>query len=358
MYLTGTRADYGLMRHCLLTLNKLCDLQVVVTGMHLEKKFGHTIDEIKKDKLRIVKEIETPSKTDSISDLPENLGYLLKQLNRLIKRQRPNYVLVEGDRVEALALAIAANCHNIPVIHQGGGDISGSVDAHIRDAVTGFSNYHLAGNAGSGKRLKAMATDKGKVFMFGEPGLDDITGKRFLPLLEVYRKFGLVKDEPLILAVQHPDTKEMANPKEQIRPLLQAISKLKIPTVIIYPNNDPGGKQMIAEINKYRMSPFVRIFPSLPRTDFLGLMNVCSIMVGNSSSGLVETPLFNLPFINIGNRQKDRLADTNTVSCYNNEVEIISKIRNNINKKGTFTPHFVYGHGHFTEKFVNLLKKI
>lgn len=358
LYITGTRADYGLMRHSLLTINKLCDLKVAVTGMHLEEKFGYTLKEIEKDNLNIIRTIKLSSLTDKSEDLPKNLSHLLIELGNLIQHHKVDYVIVEGDRMEALALAIVASSNNIPVIHQGGGDTSGSIDNEIRNAITSFSDYHLAGNINSAKKLESIGVSKKRIYIFGEPGLDDIVNKNFLSPAEIYKKYNIDKTKKIILLIHHPDTKEKKTPEKQIQPLLQAIKELKIPSIIVYPNSDPGGLAMIKEIEKYKNLPYVNLFPSLPRADFLGLMNVCNVMTGNSSSGLVETGLFNVPFVNIGARQENRLADVNVANCNPDKSEIIKKIKENLGKKGKFKINYIYGKGMFTKRFVNFLEKL
>lgn len=345
------------MRATLLALNKICDLRLVVTGTHLEKEFGMTVKEIKKDKLKIIAEIKLPKKQETHADMAANFGYLILKLSEIIKLGEFDACIVEADRFEDLAMAIVAKQMGIPVFHQGGGDVSGSIDNNIRDAITDFSDYHFAGNIKSAQRLLSRGISSKRIFMFGEPGLDDIANKRFLPAEEIYKKYRIDKDKPLILAIQHPDTKEKISPKNQILPLLKAIEKLRLPTIMIYPNNDTGGLAMIREIDKYKFLPFIKIFPNLPRVDLLGLMNICSMMMGNSSAGLVETTLFNLPFINIGRRQENRLANANVINCGFSADEIVQKIRNNINKKGKFKIRYIYGHGLFAEKFVHFLKK-
>lgn len=357
IYISGTRADYGVMSSALIALNKICDLRLIATGMHLEKKFGMTINEIKKDKLNIMAQIKLPQKQETHADMTANFGYLVSKLSEIIKPGEFDACLVEADRFEELAMAIVAKQMAIPVFHQGGGDVSGSIDNNIRDAITDFSDYHFVGNVKSARRLLLRGIPEKRIFMFGEPGLDDIANKNFLPAKKIYKKYKTDKSKPLILAIQHPDTKEKINPRNQISPLLKAIEKLRLPTIIIYPNNDAGGLEMIREIDKYKSPPLIKIFPNLPRADLLGLMNVCSIMAGNSSSGLIETTLFNLPFINIGKRQENRLADANVINCGYNAGEIVKKIKSNIKKKGKFKIRYVYGGGFFTDKLIKFFKK-
>jgi len=356
LYLTGTRADYGLMRSALLGLNKICDLRLIVTGMHLEKKFGMTVNEIKKDKLKILAEIKLPVEHKTHADMASNFGYLVLRLSKIIKPHQFDICLVEADRFEDLAMAMVAKQNNIPIFHQGGGDKSGGIDDSIRWAITSFADIHFPGNIESAGRLKKFGISSKNIFMFGEPGLDDISQKKYLQPAAVYRKYGIDRKKKLVLFTMHPDTLSGISPKKQIDPMLNIIKKLALPTIIIYPNNDTGGLEMIVEIEKLRHLPFVKIHKSLPHADFLGVLNICDIFLGNSSSGLTEAAFMNMPFINIGDRQQGRLCDANVTHASLSEKRIAEAVKSNLDKKGKFKIKNVYGCGEFTPKFINFIK--
>lgn len=356
LYLTGTRADYELMRSTLLALNKVCDLSLVVTGMHLEKTFGLTVDEIKKDKLKIIAAIKFPVKQKTNANMAENFGYLVFKLSQVVKPRQFDICLVEGDRFEDLAMAIVAKQNEILVLHQGGGDKSGGIDDSIRWAITSFADVHFPGNIESVRRLKNFGINPKNILMFGEPGLDDIVQKSYLQPNTIYRKYGIDPKKKLLLFTMHPDTLSQISSKKQIEPALEAFKKLALQTVIIYPNNDTGGLEMINEIEKMRSLPFVKIYRSLPHSDFLGILNVCDFFLGNSSAGLTEASLLNIPFINIGDRQIGRLCDSNVVSVFSSSKAIENAVKGSLDKKGKFKIKHVYGEGNFTSDFVNFIK--
>lgn len=356
VYLTGTRADYGLFRNTLFALNKICNLELIVTGMHLEKEFGYTAKEIKKDRFKIIKSIKFPHEQKNLSAMAANFDFLVKTLGKFLKGKKFDIALVEGDRYEALALAMAAKQNNIFVFHQGGGDQTGSIDNEIRNIITGIADEHFPGNIRSAEHLAEMGVSKKHIFMFGEPGLDDVANRNFLPTREVYKKYHIDKNKKLILFIQHPDLKSPISPIKQIRPSLEALKKMGFPAIIIYPNNDAGGLEIIKEIKKYEHLPFIKTFTSLSRTDFLGFLNICDIVAGNTSAGLTEASLLRVPFINIGQRQGERLCDANVVKVSLFEKEIIKAIKSNLNKKGNFKIKYVYGRGKFTPQFANFIK--
>ncbi|MFA6322236.1 MAG: UDP-N-acetylglucosamine 2-epimerase [Candidatus Buchananbacteria bacterium] len=356
IYITGSRSDYGLMRHTLESLNRVSRLELIVVGMHLDKKYGFTINEINKDQFKIIAKIKYPKNQSTATNMISNFSFLLSRVSQLLAKHSPDLVIVEGDRYDTLALALAAKNLGITVFHQGGGDISGTIDDDIRRAITAFSDFHFAGNIFSAQRLNQSGINRNKIYMFGEPGLDDIANHNFSSPSLILEKFRIKPGEKVILYLQHPDLKSRLKPIDQIRPVLQAIREVGVKTIIIYPNNDAGSDQFIKEINRYKKLKNFSVYKSVPRDDFLGLLNVVSLIVGNSSSGLIETTLFNLPFINIGDRQKNRDGDTNVISSDYNRTNIIRLIKKNLEKKGSFNLKYIYGRGRFTTQFVDFFQ--
>jgi GDP/UDP-N,N'-diacetylbacillosamine 2-epimerase (hydrolysing) len=355
LYLTGTRADYGLMRRTLLACDARYDLSLVVTGMHLEKKYGLTIKNIVEDGLTIWKKIPLPHSQKSLSHMMDNMHYLEKKLEVLIQPNQFDLCVVEGDRYEMLAMAKVAKLRGIPIMHQGGGDKSGGIDDALRNQITAYADIHLAGNKESAVRLLKRGIPKSKVHMFGEPGLDDIVSHAFTSRAIIDKRYHIDPKKKLLLCIMHPDTTSRVAPKRQIIPVLDAIKTLGVPSIIIYPNNDAGSADMVTEIEKLRKEPFAQIFPSLNRSDFLGILAECDVFIGNSSAGLIEASLMGVPFVNVGNRQKGRLADKSVISVPNNASRIVTAVRKNLQKKGTFKLSYVYGRGDFTKQCMKLL---
>jgi len=330
IYISGTRADYGLMKKTLKEINKdpALSLRIIMTGMHLSKEFGYTGEEIKKDGFNTIS-IGIPS-VKSITDMPKSFGEAVIKFSEAFNNIKPSIVLVEGDRYEALAATVSAAFLNIPIAHISGGDISGSIDESIRHAITKLAHIHFPGTKKSEERILKMGENKKNVFMVGTPGIGETD---YSSEQEISRILNINLKKPIILVLQHPVTTEEKNAAKQIKETLKAVINTKYQIVIIYPNTDPGSNAMIQEIEKIRNKNNVKIYPNLPRAQFKGLMNVAKIMIGNSSAGLTETAQFNLPVINIGTRQAGRERGNNIYDSKCDAVQISKLIKKLINKK-------------------------
>ncbi len=329
-YISGSRADYSPIKRTLLELNKRVDLTIIATCMHLSPEFGLTIKEIERDGFKIQK-AEMIHEEDTLVSMVKSFGRGVSGITDAIGDISPDLILVEGDRGESLAGAIIGAHMNIPVIHHGGGDIGGSIDNKIRYGITMFADYHLVGNEDSYKRLSEMGIPEDRLFNVGEPGLDDIYKSDFTKKEKIIEEYGIDAENPLILLVQHPNTEEYSDVKEQITETMEAIRELNIQTIAIYSNSDAGGRQINQTLEDYASDlGFLKVYPHIERMDFLGLMNVCEVMVGNSSAGIMELPSFKKPFVNIGTRQKNRLRAGNTIDVGYNREEIVAGIRKGI----------------------------
>jgi UDP-hydrolysing UDP-N-acetyl-D-glucosamine 2-epimerase len=312
VYITGTRAEYGLMQSTLKAINShpSLELELIVTGTHLSGVFGYTIKDILKDDFKI-HTIQIPEVTDGLS-MAHSFGEAVIIFSKLLKKINPDILLLEGDRYEALAGAIAGAFLNIVVAHVSGGDVSGSIDDSIRHSITKFAHIHFPGTPKSAERIIKMGENSKYVFMVGTPGIE----KHIKPdKNRIAKKFGLDPKKPVFLVIQHAVKSEEDKAGWQIKQTLEAVSAFNEQIVIIYSNNDPGSQDMIKEIEKYRKNRNVRIHKNIPRADFHDLMSISAIMIGNSSCGLTESPMFGLPVINIGIRQKGRERGGNVIDC-------------------------------------------
>lgn len=362
VYISGSRSDYSLIRRVLAGLNKITELTVVTTGMHLSNQFGNTYREIENDGFQ-VKRVDMLLDSDSLGSMVKSLGIGLYGITHVLEDINPDLVFIEGDRGEALAGAIAAAHLNIPIIHHGGGDISGSIDDKIRSAISVLSDFHLTGNQESYQRLILMGISAEKISLVGEPGIDDIFSGDYTSKDQINVKYGIQSGKPMILLIQHPDTQENRNIDTDIRTILEAVAELGIPTIAIYSNSDAGGRIINSVLDeKARELSFLNAFPNVGRKDFLGLMSRCSVMLGNSSAGLVELPSFRKPFICVGSRQRKRLQTENTINVKCKKTEIIDAIHYAMQDRA-FTEKLgyiknPYGDGHASEKIVNRIMEV
>ena len=361
---TGTRAEYGLLKQIINRIqnNSNLKLQLLVIGMHLSKEFGYTIQEIEKDGFHIDIKINTLNKSDTGKGMAEYIGESIIQIAKALEQLKPDIYLVLGDRSETLAGTIAASCINIPVAHIHGGEISGSVDESFRHAITKLAHLHFTATEQSKKRIIIMGEDPSRIFVVGAPGLENIshTLKKKKIIAE---KIGLDLRPPILLVIQHPVVTEIVEAEQQIIETLEAIVKLQYQTILIYPNADPGGRRMIQVIEQYsKKYPFIKTYKSLPRDDYLTLLSTVSVMIGNSSSGIIEAPSFNLPVINIGTRQKGRERANNIIDVGYNKQQIEKAIKHVLHDK-KLTEKIArginpYAQSNTTEKIVKILEEL
>ena len=326
---TGTRAEYGILRPVLKAIerNPRLDLALIATGMHLSREFGYTIEEIKKDGFRIDAKVKMLHAEDTGAAMAKSIGECVWKMTEALTRIKPNFLVLLGDRGEMLAGAVAATYIGIPIAHIHGGDVSGSVDDSVRHAITMLAHIHFPATERSTNRIIKMGEDPSRIFIVGAPALDTVLNKKLSTPAELSKKYNLDLSGPILLVLQHPLVTEADEATDQIKETLNAIVELKNQTILIYPNADAGGRRMIKVIKKYKKYPFIKSYKSIPYVDYLGLMKVVSVIVGNSSSGIIESPSFHLPVVNIGKRQKGRERSTNVIDVGYEEREIVKAIK-------------------------------
>lgn len=361
---TGTRAEYGILKPVLeaIKTNPRLDLALVVTGMHLSKEFGYTIKEIKKDGFKIDAEVKILHAEDTGAAMAKSVGECIEKMTEALKRVKPDFLVLLGDRSEMLAGAVAASYTGIPIAHIHGGDASGSIDDSVRHAITKLAHIHFPATEGSANRIIRMGEDPSRIFVVGAPALDTILNERLSKPARLSKKYDLDSLKPFLLILQHPVVTEADEAADQIKETLNAIVELKHQTILIYPNADAGGRRMIKVIKKYEKYPFIKSFKSVSYIDYLGLMKIASVMIGNSSSGIIEAPSFRLPVINIGTRQGGRERSTNVIDAGYNKKEIVGAIKKALHDR-KFRAKVkkcknLYGDGKASQKIVKVLSEI
>ena len=361
---TGTRAEYGIYFPVLkaIQISSKLDLSLIVTGMHLSENFGHTVDEIEKDGFIIDAKIPLGLLEDSGASMARDVGMCTLGLTDALEKIKPDILLVLGDRGEMLATAIVGIYMNIPVAHLHGGEVSGTVDESVRHAITKLSHIHFPATEESAERIRKLGEDEFRIHVVGAPALDTILSETFVPKEEIRKRFDLDINKLIVLVVQHPVTTEFDDVERQIRETMDAVVELGEQTVLIYPNADAGGRKIIEIIEQYRGHDFIRIFKSLKHVDYLSLMRSADVMVGNSSSGIIEAPSFGLPVVNIGTRQIGRQKGQNIIDVDYDKDKIIKAI-----KVGLYYKEFKgkaskcispYGNGHASTKIAEILENM
>ena len=357
---TGTRAEYGILRPILneITKRKKLRLILIVTGTHLSKKHGMTVNEIKKDKFKIYQTFKFLPNNDTGFSAAKSLGDGVVQFAKILKKVKPDINLILGDRDEMLASALAAYHMNIPNAHIHGGDISGNIDEYTRHAITKISNIHFPATEKSKRRIIKMGENPKFVFLTGSPSIDELKNNKITSSKHFECKYGFKLTKKLIVLVQHPVTTQTAKTKKHIQNTLNAIEYFGYRTIIIAPNSDAGSNTIFKNIKHFAKNHnFVRIFSSLPRSDFLCMIKNCGVLVGNSSSGLIEASYFGTPVVNIGIRQHGREKGKNVFDAKSESVTSIKYAISRALKKNT-NPSYLYGTGNASQKIVQHLEKI
>ena len=261
-----------------------------------------------------------------------------------------------------LASAIAAYHMNIPNAHIHGGDKSGGIDEYNRHAITKISNIHFAATQKSMERIIKMGENPKNVFLTGSPSIDEIVNNRITNKKDLDLLYGIRFTGKEILLVYHSVTTEIGKTEAQIRNLLDAVTKIKNTTIAILPNSDAGSKKIFQHIRSYsKLYKFIKIYPSIPRSDYLGMLKNCGVLLGNSSSGMIEASYFNIPVINVGVRQKNRERGKNIIDVEDGSTDsIYVAILKALKEKGHSRSHVhgIYGKGDASSKIVNYLEKI
>ena len=335
---------------------------IIASDMHLSPAFGHTVDEVRQwsENLHTV---ETLFASDSKAARAKSVGVGLMGIADLLPGLDADMAFILGDRTEVMAMAIAAMTLNIPIAHIHGGDVTkGGTDEVVRHALTKMANIHFASNEASAERIRRMGEESWRVHNVGSPVLDLIREKRFTPPGEAAKKFGLDPDKPVLVLLQHSVTWQVDEAGFQARQTMEAIDSLGYQTVAVYPCSDPGYAAVLDVLREYESRPYFQLHKNIEFQDFWGLLALASAFVGNSSAGVLETPSFGLPFVNIGMRQEGRLRADNVLDVDHDKGHIAQAIETAVHDS-SFRARVAacvspYGDGHASERIVDVLKNV
>lgn len=364
---TGTRAEYGLLKNIMLKIDEdeELELALIVTGTHLSEKYGKTVDEIINDGFDVSKSVDILMEdTDSRIKTAKEMAKALDKLTDIFKEVAPDLLLILGDRYEVFSAAAAAMAMNIPIAHISGGEITeGAMDEQIRHSITKMAHIHFPGAQVYADNIKAMGEESWRIFNVGDPGIENIKLTKLMSQQELEEQLGVCVDEDTILITYHPVTLEINQVGEQISNLIEALSQVNKKMIITYPNADNGGDIIIEAIEAFkdRYPDKVFLHKNLGSLRYLSVMNLCGAIVGNSSSALVEAPFMKKPVVNIGNRQKGRLKASNIIDTTYDSDDILRAIDRCLSSefiKNVKNTKSLYGEGNSSDEIVNVLKTI
>lgn len=358
-YISGTRADFGLMRSTLQAIHRDDDfaLSIVVTGMQLAEQYGNTVTEIEAAGLPVAARVAVDMSTPSGAGMARNIGIMLGGFVDALENLRPDLVLLLGDRGEMLAGALAAIHLNIPVAHIHGGERSGTVDEPVRHAISKLSHFHFVATEGARERLIRMGELPAHVWISGAPGLDGIDTAAAIGRTELLRDAGLDEQEPVALMVYHPVLQEAAEAGRQAAHILDALKRHGIQVLAMRPNADAGSDGVRQVLDTRQADPGIRVVTHFPRDRFVSWMAAADLMVGNSSAGIIEAASFGTPVINVGSRQNLRERNANVIDVDAGDAAIDEAILRAL-KRGRLEQYNIYGDGRAGERILALLRQV
>ncbi|MFH1916015.1 MAG: UDP-N-acetylglucosamine 2-epimerase [Nanoarchaeota archaeon] len=353
--ITGSRADYGRYMYILQAIASSWKLSVIATAQHLQKAHGETINEVRKDFPDVISVPMTP-KDDTLKAMGDAFSQGILDMGNTLAKLKPDILLVLGDRGEMLAGTIAARYQHIPVWHVGGGFLTGSIDDVTRHAITLYSTKHLVANAQCEKVVIAKGANPSDVHIVGAPDIEAIRRKDYTSKETLKSKYHL-SGKQLVLVSFHPDTNATDN-AAQMKDLMNALEEIDAQYIMTTPNSDAGGESMRKAMRQLKDS---QIHENIPYKDYLGLMALAKVIVGNSSAGIIEAPAFGLPAVNIGERQMLRERGTNIIDTQPHAQEIQNAIQKALSDtafiKRAKEGKSPYGDGHTSDKILQLLKE-
>ena len=360
MIVTGSRGEWGYVRPILRLMEGRTDVKpvLVVTNMHLLPAYGSSYQEIEKDGFKIDYRINMSLDGYNHYTQAKSLGIFLTSMPDIIENEKPDWVLLAGDRGEQLMAAIAAAYTYTPVAHIQAGELSGNIDGMARHSIGKLVHMHFAANEDAATRLIKLGEQPFRVHNVGAPQIDEMVSAQFPSIADLETKYDLDLSNGFILGVLHPVTEEADLSSSQAKIFIETLNEYNLPKIIIMPNNDAGSDGVKYAINNYRSGEY-HMFSNIKREDYLGFLRYCKCIVGNSSSGLLEAPTFRIAAVNIGRRQQNRFRGVNVIDVPWNKKKILQAMEkamspefNDYLKKECVNP---YGDGHSSERILNVL---
>lgn len=366
LVVTGTRAEYGLLYWTMKEIqnDKELQLQLVVTGNHLVKDYGYTVEQIIKDGFIIDEEIDMIINSEKKSSIVKSMGIEMIHMAQCFDRLKPDILLILGDRYETFIAATCAMMMNIPIAHMNGGESTeGAVDEQIRHAITKMAHIHFPGAEDYKQKIIQMGEEPWRVHNVGQAGIENIKRLKLFEKFELEKELNISFDKPIFLITYHPVTLDIENIENQINDLLCALKEFSGKYIFTYPNADFGSKIIIDKINSFvKHNNNAYIYHSLGQKRYLSLLKYADVMIGNSSSGIIEAPIFKIPVVNIGDRQKGRLRSNNIIDVGYSKKEIVKGINKALYdeafKEGLQCIENVYGSGNVSRSIVDIVKSI
>lgn len=358
---TATRAEYGILHPLIMRLlaNDMWETQVVVTGTHLEEEFGYTCREIEQDGIPIYRKIPIMEMGDDAYAVNRTMANALCGFGAYFRDEKPDLLILLGDRTELLAIASAAMNEQIPIAHLHGGELTqGAVDECVRHAITKMSYLHFASAEEYQRRIIQMGEEPSRVFNVGALGVENILREQLLSCKELRAAVDFPADQPYAVVTFHPVTLEKNTAEKQVNELLAAMKQRSDLFFLITKANSDAGGRRINELMEESVAKCsnMRLVASLGMKKYLSALKYAKFVLGNSSSGIIEAPALHIPTVNIGDRQQGRMMAESIVNCQPECASILAAIDRALEMEGLSCAN-PYGDGHTSEKIVEILEK-
>lgn len=358
---TATRAEYGILHPLIMRLlaDDMWETQVVVTGTHLEEEFGYTCREIEQDGIPIYRKIPIMEMGDDAYAVNRTMANALCGFGAYFRDEKPDLLILLGDRTELLAIASAAMNEQIPIAHLHGGELTqGAVDECVRHAITKMSYLHFASAEEYQRRIIQMGEEPSRVFNVGALGVENILREQLLSCQELRAAVDFPADQPYAVVTFHPVTLEKNTAEKQVNELLAAMKQRSDLFFLITKANSDAGGRRINELMEERVAKCsnMKLVASLGMKKYLSALKYAKFVLGNSSSGIIEAPALHIPTVNIGDRQQGRMMAESIVNCQPECASILAAIDRALEMEGLSCAN-PYGDGHTSEKIVEILEK-
>jgi len=352
IFLTGTRADYGKLKSLILILDKseLFDVHIFVTGMHMNPKYGGTVNEISKSGFKNIFMFYNHYDYDTMDTI---LSKTIDGFSSYVKDIKPDLIIIHGDRPEALAGAIVGSFNNILTAHIEGGEVSGTIDESIRHSASKMCHVHFVSNEEAKKRLIQLGEHENTIFIIGSPDLDIMLSDK-LPSLKKVKKHYDIEFEEYAILMFHTITTEAEYVRKYAENVVNATIDSNHNYVVIFPNNDIGSDFIISEYSRLKKLSNFKVFSSLRFEYFLVLLQNAEFIIGNSSAGIREAPYYGVPTVNIGTRQQGRVSNPDVINSGYEKDEILDAIH--IAQKMKIQKKSDFGVGNSDKLFLKILK--
>lgn len=337
--ITAIRSEYFLQRPILRAIvdHPELELSLVVTGAHLTPLHGHTVKDIEADGFSIAAKIESLIFSDHDAARLKGAASQLQVLTHVVDQLRPDWLLVPADREESMTLALCGAYMGIATAHYGAGDrVVGNADDMIRHAVSRLSHLLLTTSENARERLVKAGEQSWRVHNVGHAGIDRLRQAPKLTNADLAKNLGVKNiEDRYAVVVQHPLSSETGNAGRQMRETMAAALELGLQIFVSYPNSDPGSNQIIEVIEEHRSNPRVHVFRNIPDHEFVNLLRSATVLLGNSSLGLLEAPYLKLPVVNVGRRQSERHHASNVFFVNDDREAIVRQVRAIFDDEGT-----------------------